>query len=113
MATLANFFEVKWGRTAQRRVSPLKRRMRKARCYGGTFASWLERWEFSLDFFEVEVGTHRPDAFVSAVGMAERQSDVLRWDLCTVGGEVATLANFFGEVGAHRPKRVCLRCREG
>ena len=38
---------------------------------------------------EVEVGTHRPDACVSAVGKAEK-SDVLRWDLCTVRGEVET-----------------------
>ena len=78
MATLVNFFEVKWGRTAKRRVSPLKRRLRKR----GVTVGLLHRgWRGgNSPRFLVEVGTHRPDACVSAVGKAE-ESDVLRWDL--------------------------------
>ena len=36
----------------------------KARCYGGTFGSWLERWQLSPTFW-VEVGTQRLKACVS------------------------------------------------
>ena len=63
--------------------------------------------------FLVEVGTHRPDACVSAVGIAE-ESDVLRWDFCTVGGEVATSRKLFRlKWGRTARKRACLGCRVG
>ena len=45
------------------------------------------------------------NACVSAVGKAE-ESDVLRWDLCTVGGEVETLANFGLKLGRTAQRRV-------
>ena len=55
--------------------------------------------------FCVEVGTHRPDACVSAVGKAE-ESDVLRWDFCVVGGEVETFAFFWETSGRTAHRRV-------
>ena len=75
MATLANFFEVKWGAHRPKACVSAEEKAEEARCYGGTFESWVERWIFFFLQFLGDVGTHRPKARVSAVGKAEEARD--------------------------------------
>ena len=99
METLANFW-VKWGRTARRRVIVVGK-VKEARCYGGTFESWVQRWQLSQTF-SVKWGRTARNACVSAVGKAEEAT-------CN-GGTFASwverwkLAFFLEAVETHRPK---------